>query len=408
MNREPRSVHDAGAEMMVTRVASRNYKSLAACDVALGPLAIVVGRNGAGKSNFMDTMRFTAEALQISVDHALRERGGIAEVCHRGVAQRSHFGIRLDFRLANALGWYAFDIGVRDDGGYVVRREECLVRSSGDGVEQFFRIENGRCAATSLTYPPLVDSGALYLVRASSAPEFRPVYGALANMLFYQIDPRSLGGLQAPAGDRALSPDGSNAAGVLANMKSRRPGSVERLDDYLAAVDPEIAGVDSHTIGNRLALQFHRRVSGAARPLRYYADSMSDGTLHFLAVLLALLHGSGAGSDTHVVGIEEPEAALHPEGAGVLMDVLLEASEYTQVIVTTHSADLLDRELVPVKSILPVVSVDGESKIGPLDEVGSSVLRAGTFTAGELLRIDQLHPACEVSASQRVDLFCKA
>ena len=76
MNREPRSVHDAGAEMMVTRVASRNYKSLAACDVALGPLAMVVGRNGAGKSNFLDTMRFTAEALQISVDHALRARGG--------------------------------------------------------------------------------------------------------------------------------------------------------------------------------------------------------------------------------------------------------------------------------------------------------------------------------------------
>ena len=368
----------------------------------------MVGRNGAGKSNFLDTMRFTAEALQTSVDHALRARGGIAEVCHRGVAQRSHFGIRLDFRLADALGWYAFDIGARDDGGYVVRREECLVRSNGDGVEQFFRIENGRCAATSLAYPPLADSGSLFLVRASSVPEFRPVFGALANMVFYQIDPRSLGGLQAPAGDRALSPDGSNAAGVLANMKSRSPGSVERLDDYLAAVVPEIVGVDSHAVGNRLALQFHRRVSGTARPLRHYADSMSDGTLHFLAVLLALLQRSGAGSDTHVVGIEEPEVALHPEGAGVLMDVLLEASEYTQVIVTTHSADLLDRELVPIESILPVVSVDGESKIGPLDEVGSSVLRDGTFTAGELLRIDQLHPACDASATQRVDLFCRA
>ena len=196
--------HDVGAEMMVTRVASRNFKSLAACDVDLEPLAIVVGRNGAGKSNFLDTMRFTAEALQTSVDQALRTRGGIAEVCHRGVAQRNHFGIRLDFRLTDALGWYAFDIRARDDGGYVVRREECLVRSNGDGAEQFFRIENGRCAATSLAYPPLADSGSLFLVRASSVPEFRPVFGALANMVFYQINPRSLGGLQAPAGDRRV------------------------------------------------------------------------------------------------------------------------------------------------------------------------------------------------------------
>ena len=138
---------------------------------------------------------------------------------------------------------------------------------------------------------------------------------------------------------------------------------------------------------------------------KYFADSMSDGTLHFVGVLLALLQKSGAGSDTQVVGIEEPEAALHPEGADALMDVILEASEYTQVVVTSHSADLLDRESVPVQSILPVVCVDGKSKIGPLDEVGISILRDGTFTAGELLRIDQLHPASDVSTSQRVDLF---
>ena len=393
---------------MITRVASRDYKSLAACDVTLTPLAIVVGRNGAGKSNFLDALRFTAEALRISVDHALRERGGLTEICHGAVAQRSHFGIRVDFRLEDAVGWYAFDIGARDAGGYLVRREECHVRTCGDGAERFFRIENGRCTATSLAYPPLADSGSLYLVRASGVPEFRPIYGALASMVFYQIDPRSLGGFQAPVGDRALSPDGSNAASVLANMKSRRPSSVERIADYLAAVVPEIAGVDSQVVGNRLALQFHQRVTGAPRPLQYYGDSMSDGTLHFLGVLLALLQSSAAGIRTHVVGIEEPEVALHPEGAGVLMDVLLEASEYTQVVVTTHSADLLDRESVPVESILPVVYVDGESKIGPLDEVGRSVLQDGTFTAGELLRINQLHPASDVSASQRVDLFRKA
>ena len=393
---------------MITRVALRNYKSLAACDVALAPLAIVVGRNGAGKSNFLDALRFTTEALRISVEHALRERGGIAEVCHRGAPQPRYFGIRLDFRLADTPGWYAFDIGAHYDGGYVVRREECHVRTNGDGTEQFFRIENGRCTASSLAYPPLVDHGSLYLVRASSVPEFRPVYDALLSMAFYHIDPGKLGGFQTPAGDCALAPDGSNAAGVLANMESRRPGSVERVADYVAAVVPEIAGVDSHVVGNRLALQFHQRVSGAARPLKCYAESMSDGTLHFLGVLLALLQRSGAGSDTHVVGIEEPEAALHPEGAGVLMEVLLEASEYTQVIVTTHSADLLDRESVPMNSIVPVVSVEGESKIGPLDEVGRSVLREGTFTAGELLRIDQLHPAPDVSATKRVDLFCRA
>ncbi|MDE2893076.1 MAG: AAA family ATPase, partial [Chloroflexota bacterium] len=60
---------------LIARVAALNFKSVAACDVPLGPLAVVVGRNGAGKSNFLDVLRFTADALHLSLDRALRERG---------------------------------------------------------------------------------------------------------------------------------------------------------------------------------------------------------------------------------------------------------------------------------------------------------------------------------------------
>ena len=72
----------------ITRVMALNYKSVAACDVPLGPLAVVVGRNGAGKSNFLDVLRFTADALHLSLDRALRERGGFGEVCHPGSRSR--------------------------------------------------------------------------------------------------------------------------------------------------------------------------------------------------------------------------------------------------------------------------------------------------------------------------------
>ena len=48
-----------------------------------------------------------------------------------------------------------------------MRREECRVSSEGREVEAFFQVENGRCVATSLTYPPVTDSGLLYLVPVS-------------------------------------------------------------------------------------------------------------------------------------------------------------------------------------------------------------------------------------------------
>ena len=59
----------------ITRVRLRNYKSIATCDVRLYPLMFLIGPNGAGKSNFLDALHFVADALRISLDHALRDRG---------------------------------------------------------------------------------------------------------------------------------------------------------------------------------------------------------------------------------------------------------------------------------------------------------------------------------------------
>ena len=67
----------------VTRVVLKNFKSIAACDVKLGPLTVLVGPNGSGKSNFVDSLRFVSDSLTTTLDHALRDRGGINEVRRR-------------------------------------------------------------------------------------------------------------------------------------------------------------------------------------------------------------------------------------------------------------------------------------------------------------------------------------
>jgi len=87
------------------------------------PLTILVGSNGAGKSNFLDALRFTSQALRFSLDHALRERGGINEVRRRSRGHPNHFGIRLDFQLPESSGWYAFEVGAKPQARYIVRKE---------------------------------------------------------------------------------------------------------------------------------------------------------------------------------------------------------------------------------------------------------------------------------------------
>ena len=93
-----------------------------------------------------------------------------------------------------------------------------------------------------------------------------------------------------------------------------------------------------------------------------------------------------------LVGVEEPEIALHPAAAGVLLDALREAADKTQIIITSHSPDLLDDKDLDPESILAVEARDGITVIADIDEAGRSAVRDRLYTTGELLRIDQLQP----------------
>jgi predicted ATPase len=167
----------------------------------------------------------------------------------------------------------------------------------------------------------------------------------------------------------------------------------QRIEEYLSKVVPGIEGVDHKIFGSLETLMFRQKVVGAEHPWQFSAANMSDGTLRALAVLVSLFQGSnGLAGRIPLVGIEEPETALHPAAAGVLRDSLRDASQTTQVIVTSHSPELLDDETLPVDAILAVISDRGETQIGPCDDAGREALSDHLFTAGELLRLNQLRP----------------
>jgi predicted ATPase len=161
--------------------------------------------------------------------------------------------------------------------------------------------------------------------------------------------------------------------------------------------------------GKNETLEFRQEVGTNKNPWRFTAENMSDGTLRALGVLTALFQSLNGGPlRVPLVGIEEPEAAVHPGAAGVLRDGLKTASASTQVIVTSHSPDLLDDKSVDAEWILAVTNINGETKIGPLDEADRSVIRDRLYTAGELLRQGQLEPdfqKIEQTAPKQLELF---
>ena len=390
----------------LTRVVLKNYKSIGACDVQLGPLMFLVGANGAGKSNFLDALRFVADALRTSLDHALRDRGGIKEVRRRSGDHPTHFAMRFDFVLGNGTsGHYSFRIGARQQGGYEIQNEECVVMSDILTPEVHFTVRSGEVISTSAKVAPAAAIDRLYLVNASGLPEFRPVYEAFSHMGFYNLNPDRIRDLQPPDAGELLARDGSNLASVLGQLTTNNAAIKQRIEEYLAKVVPGVHGVDVKTIGPKETLEFRQAVTGSPDTWRFLAANMSDGTLRALGVLVALFQSiNGKATRVPLVGIEEPEVALHPAAAGILLDSLRDAGRNAQIIVTSHSPDLLDDENIETESILAVVAEQGTTRIGPLDETGRSAMRDRLYTAGDLLRLNQITPDPKVTANATTQL----
>jgi predicted ATPase len=392
--------------VFLTRVVLRNYKSIASCDVRLGPLTYLVGANGSGKSNFIDALHLVRDALTGSLDNALNERGGLPEVRRRSSGHPTHFGIRLEFRLRTGQnGYYAFNVGALSGRGYEVQTEECVLEGIGRGP--FFQLEHGQVQTTSEATFPAVTSDRLALVSASGLAAFRPVYDALTAMGFYNLNPKLIRELQKPQDGRLLKPAGENIVSVIGHLERTAPDTLRVVEEYLQTVVPTVHGVERKQIGPMETIEFRQDMAGAKHPWRFQAQNMSDGTLRALGVLIALFQGN-LDHVPSVIGIEEPETALHPAASGALREALQRASEKTQVIVTSHSPDLLDDLDLSADALLAVVAIAGETRIAQLDEPSRNALRNQLFSAGELLRLNQLAPDPDLLSAQdnrQPDLF---
>jgi predicted ATPase len=110
----------------------------------------------------------------------------------------------------------------------------------------------------------------------------------------------------------------------------------------------------------------------------------SDGTLRILSILAAVYQQP----PRPLVTIEEPELNIHPGALGVLADVLEEASMRSQVVITTHSPDLIDH--FSVDALRVVEKVGGLTEVGQVTESQRQTVHEMLFSTGELMRMEGL------------------
>jgi hypothetical protein len=358
-------------------------------------------------------MRFCRDALRTPLDQVFAKRNtNLHHLLHRSAANPESLGMRFDFALDRGQeGHYSFEIGLQSPRGFEVRQEACVIRGSDGQSRCSFDLRSGFFVLSSDPARPFPAPSAnrLYLVNASGLSEFQPVYELLSGMEFYTPDPKVMRNeLDKTGSADILAAEGENTASVLDRLTHTQEATKARIDQYLQAIVPGLERVGASEFRSYKLLNFHFSVAGSPKPYEFLASAMSDGTLRALALLVALFQTAGSDARVSVIGIEEPEAGLHPAATAVLLDAMREASESVQVVVTSHSTDLLDNSEIPSDAIRAVSWENGQTEILGLDNASRSALHDRLYTAGELLRMGGLTLAPRkpsADAESEVELF---
>jgi predicted ATPase len=387
----------------ISRVRLKNYKSIASCDVRLGPLTMLVGPNGSGKSNFLDALAFMSRAVATTPAEAIEERGGLGEILRRVPEQTESFRIAIEVtvqwgRLPDEKldASYAFEIGPPKHPGsrsFEVIREDCVLRQGDESRELHAERGQGGLDQLGDFAAAIFEPDRLYLPFASLQKAFSPLHAGLSTMQFYNFDTEALRGPQRSASGAVLGHSGEHLGDVFAALAEDYRGYKTRIDAYMQAVVHGVTAIEPSFAGGYVTVALRTGTGVGGQEVEFGPESMSDGTLRGAAVLAALFQPAVLDGRVRLVGIEEPEIALHPAAAGALFDALTEASELVQVVATSQSADLLDREDLDVSTIRPVTMRDGLTIIGEVDDASREITEKKLYTLGELMRGNQLLPA---------------
>ena len=147
--------------------------------------------------------------------------------------------------------------------------------------------------------------------------------------------------------------------------------------------------VDARVCGKGTAqtVEFLHRAKPGKSDRWASADQESDGTLRSAALLTALVQSP----PPSLMAIEEPELAIHPGALTVIRDFIVEAQNHAQIVITTHSPELLDH--FDADYVRVVHRAADATRISVMDEDQRQAVRDSLTTLGDVLRHEGLKPA---------------
>ncbi len=308
----------------------QGFRRLVDVKLALRPLMVMIGANGCGKTSLLDAWRLLAKSAEGKLGDTLSLLGGLNEILTRPRPTGPKTAV-LEFQVE-------FAKRVQQDG--TPAESEYLLRIFPNGIG--YRVEEAKQTLLALfrnTKIKFLERSESKL-SARSDDEGRFIRDLLSSMCFAR--PFELSQVRLPQSVRPSTLPGEQGEALIACLYSLRETDRDRfevVEDTLRAAFPDFERLEFPPVAaGMLALAWKDRQF--TQPI--YMHQLSEGTLRFLWLTALLLSRDLPA----VTLIDEPEVSLHPELLSLLVDLMREASQRTQLIVATHS-DRLIRFLKP-------------------------------------------------------------
>lgn len=334
-------------------ITVKGFKSISSIEkMKLRPVNVVIGPNGSGKSNFIGVFSFLHAIREGRLQDYVRKAGGAEQLLHFGSKKTEEIKIHMSFK--GGINEYRLSLKPSTDDSLYPSTEIAFFRAEGypnPYNEVLPPRENGREAGIS--NPDL----------KGTADWVRTRLGQWRLYHVHDTSDTSPMRKTAQLNDNAyLRSDGSNLPAFLYLLQAKHPEtyslirrSVQRMapffDDFTLSPDP----LNENTI--RLAWK-HKNSD------QYFgASALSDGTLRFITLASLLLQPIQYLPS--IILVDEPELGLHPSAITLLASMVKQASQKTQVILSTQSSLLLDH--FQPEDVLVAERVDGGTAFSRLD-----------------------------------------
>nr|WP_306450964.1 ATP-binding protein [Odoribacter splanchnicus] len=374
--------------MIISKIELFNWKNFHRCEVGVQERCFVVGANAAGKSNFIDALRFLRDVAKQGggLQTAVRVRGGITKI--RCLAAREQSNVKLAIELSESdsreLCWH-YELNFKHTGGGIRENQVKIVSEKVfSGREQRYVLD--RSAETlgedeeTLKYT--------YLEQPNANKDFRVIQQFLQNVEYLNVVPQMV----RESASYSYSGDKEDYYGrnflkrlALLNDNTRR-SYFRKINEFLKLAVPQLEELsfvkDEIGVPHLEARYVHWRTRGSKQQEMQF----SDGTLRLIGFLFALIDSNG------VLLLEEPEINLHPGIVAQFPEFIAKIQRVKkggrQVFITTHSYDILSNEGIAPEEVLLLTN----SPEGTEVEVLSNVEKAKNILAAGFSMADVVMP----------------